>query len=134
MMRPSVIVSRLWQTSPHPATVQTQAAPWPGSLLAAERLISCARSFGFCERSSKLFQMVLTDVPGYNTKQELRNARSTLMPDMTLPTYALTGREYPAGAPASSEVRSSTQVAHRYDEVDLRLMDTFPASDAVARY
>lgn len=28
----------------------------------------------------------------------------------------------------------STQSAERYDEVDERLMDTFPASDAVARY
>jgi len=29
---------------------------------------------------------------------------------------------------------AQTSVRERYDAVDLRLMDTFPASDAVARY
>ena len=32
------------------------------------------------------------------------------------------------------ESRAEIRVAQPYDEVDKRLMDTFPASDAVARY
>ena len=34
----------------------------------------------------------------------------------------------------SREAQPWTRAAELYDEVDARLMDTFPASDAVARY
>jgi len=35
---------------------------------------------------------------------------------------------------ARDEDRSNIRTEQPYDEVDARLMDTFPASDAVARY
>lgn len=44
----------------------------------------------------------------------------------------------PKSSPAASKSRTpaneSPQEAQVYDRVDQRLMDTFPASDAVARY
>ena len=36
--------------------------------------------------------------------------------------------------PENDRGRVSERSVRTYDEVDLRLMDTFPASDAVARY
>ena len=56
-------------------------------------------------------------------------------------TYARSSRERVAGMSRAiqtrreeREARESTRAAPFYDEVDARLMDTFPASDAVARY
>jgi hypothetical protein len=57
------------------------------------------------------------------------------------PFHLWGGQEHVAGVYVSInaqsetvEARSPIQAATFYDEVDARLMDTFPASDAVGRY
>jgi hypothetical protein len=59
------------------------------------------------------------------------------MPQLTHTTYVRSSSEHAAEVATSIRTRTESNEARsstRYDDVDMRLMDTFPASDAVARY